>query len=309
MDVSVIICTHNPRMDYLARVLQALKEQDLPRCEWELVLIDNASRVPVNETCDLSWHPHARCIFEAELGVGHARCRAIREAQGEIRVFLDDDNLIGANYLATAVRLLQGHPWLGAIGGQILPEYEVSPPSWLTQCERVLAIRRLDKARWSNAVDDWQSQPWGPGMVVRRSVCEIYDKNLSKSFDRRALDRKGTELMAAGDVDLMFGCLDLGLGFGTFPELIVTHLIREKRMTAEYITKLTRALVTSNLLLSHLRGDPLQLSQRPSLYSHLRGFYHFLKRSSIDRRFAAAVEAGQQDFQTILKSQAEIHTQ
>ncbi len=170
-------------------------------------------------------------------------------------------------------------------------------------------IRRLDKARWSNAVDDWQSQPWGPGMVVRRSVCEIYDKNLSKSFDRRALDRKGTELMAAGDVDLMFGCLDLGLGFGTFPELIVTHLIREKRMTAEYITKLTRALVTSNLLLSHLRGDPLQLSQRPSLYSHLRGFYHFLKRSSIDRRFAAAVEAGQQDFQTILKSQAEIHTQ
>ncbi len=123
MDVSVIICTHNPRMDYLARVLQALKEQDLPRCEWELVLIDNASRVPVNETCDLSWHPHARCIFEAELGVGHARCRAIREAQGEIRVFLDDDNLIGANYLATAVRLLQGHPWLGAIGGQILPEY------------------------------------------------------------------------------------------------------------------------------------------------------------------------------------------
>jgi hypothetical protein len=36
--VSVIICTHNPRMDYLARALAALKEQTLPKELWELLL-------------------------------------------------------------------------------------------------------------------------------------------------------------------------------------------------------------------------------------------------------------------------------
>lgn len=303
MNVSVIICTNNPRPDYLSRVLEALKQQSLPTREWELVLIDNASRVPLAGTCELSWHPHARCIVETELGASHARWRAIRETQTEIRVFVDDDNLLGPDYLATAIRLLGSHPWLGAIGGQILPEYEVPPPKWLTRYERVLAIRRFRRARWSNAVEDWQSQPWGAGMVVRKSVCDIYDRNLSKSSERRALGRKGSVLGSAEDIDLILGCLDVGLGFGTFPELVVTHLIPERRMTNESVAAITRAMVTSNLLLSHLRGEPIELSERPSLYTHLRGFYHFLKTSSMDRRFAAAVEAGQQDFQAILKSQ------
>jgi glycosyltransferase involved in cell wall biosynthesis len=303
MDVSVIICTNNPRMDYLSRVLEALKEQTLPTREWELLLVDNASHVPLDGACELSWHPQARCIVECELGASHARWRAIRETQTDVRVFVDDDNLLGPDYLATAVRLLGEYPWLGAIGGQILPEYEVPPPGWLTRYERVLAIRRFKKARWSNAVDDWQSQPWGAGMVVRKSVCDLYHSNLSKSSERRALGRKGSVLGSAEDMDLILGCVDVGLGFGTFPELVVTHLIPERRMTEASVAAITRAMVKSNLLLSHLRGEPVELSERPSLYTHLRGFYHFLKMSSIDQRFAGAVEAGQQDFQAILKSQ------
>jgi hypothetical protein len=218
-------------------------------------------------------------------------------------VFVDDDNLLSTCYLATAVRLLQEYPWLGAIGGQILPEYEVSPPEWLRRYERVFAIRRLKTARWSNAVDDWQSQPWGPGMVVRKAVCEIHDRNLSRNFDRRAVGRQGNRFGSAEDVDLILGCLDVGLGFGTFPELVVTHLIPKRRMTEKHIAEMTRAMVASNLLLSYLRGDSIEFSQRPSLYTHLRGFYHFLKRSPVDRRLAAVVEAGQQDFRAMLKSQ------
>jgi hypothetical protein len=140
-------------------------------------------------------------------------------------------------------------------------------------------------------------------MVVRKSVCDLYHSNLSKSSERRALGRKGSVLGSAEDMDLILGCVDVGLGFGTFPELVVTHLIPERRMTEASVAAITRAMVKSNLLLSHLRGEPVELSERPSLYTHLRGFYHFLKMSSIDQRFAGAVEAGQQDFQAILKSQ------
>ena len=45
--VSVVIPTHNPRMDYLPRVLDALRGQTLPHEQWELVVVDNASRVPL----------------------------------------------------------------------------------------------------------------------------------------------------------------------------------------------------------------------------------------------------------------------
>jgi glycosyltransferase involved in cell wall biosynthesis len=309
MQLSVIICCHNPRIDYLARVLEALKAQTFSTDNWELLVVDNASESLVAASHNISWHPNARHVREENLGLTCARLRGIAESSAELVMFVDDDNVLGTDYLATAIWLLQNHPWLGAIGGQILPEYEVPPPEWLGRYERLLAIRYLKRARWSNAVDDWDSQPWGAGMVVRRSVCEIYVKNLSKGFDRRALDRRGTRLTSAGDIDLILGCLDVGLGFGTFPELVVTHLISARRMTQEYVVKLTRALVTSNLMLSHLRGEPIQLSERPSLYTHLRGFYHFLKRSSVDRRYAAAIEAGQQDFQAMLKSQKQTHIQ
>ncbi|MFM8887476.1 MAG: glycosyltransferase, partial [Chthoniobacterales bacterium] len=42
--LSVVIPTHNPRMDYLRRVLQALEQQTLAKRLWELVIIDNGSR-------------------------------------------------------------------------------------------------------------------------------------------------------------------------------------------------------------------------------------------------------------------------
>jgi len=309
MQLSVIICAHNPRRDYLARVLEALKAQTFSTDRWELLVVDNASENVVAASHNISWHPKARHIREENLGLTCARLRGIAESSAELVVFVDDDNVLGMDYLATAIRLLQNHPWLGAIGGQTLPEYEGTPPEWLERYERLLAIRYLKRARWSNAVDDWDSQPRGAGMVVRRSVCEIYVKNLSKDFDRRALDRKGTRLSSAGDIDLVLSCLDVALGFGTFPELVVTHLIPEQRMTEEYIARVTRAMIASNLWLSHLRGDPIQFSERPSLYTHLRGFYHFLKTSSVDRRYAAAVEAGQQDFRAMLKSQKQTHIQ
>ena len=62
MKLSVIICTFNPRRDYLTRVLIALKRQSLPMVQWDLVLIDNASNIPLDDTYDLSWHISARLI-------------------------------------------------------------------------------------------------------------------------------------------------------------------------------------------------------------------------------------------------------
>ena len=47
MLLSVLICTHNPRRDYLDQVLAALRAQTLPVAEWELIVVDNASARPV----------------------------------------------------------------------------------------------------------------------------------------------------------------------------------------------------------------------------------------------------------------------
>jgi len=61
-EISVVICSHNPRVDYLARMLGALQAQTLPSSDWELLFVDNASSSRLEDICDLSWHPNARYI-------------------------------------------------------------------------------------------------------------------------------------------------------------------------------------------------------------------------------------------------------
>ena len=46
-DLSVVLCTYNPRPRVLAEVLDALREQTLPKDRWELVVIDNNSDRPL----------------------------------------------------------------------------------------------------------------------------------------------------------------------------------------------------------------------------------------------------------------------
>src|SRR6266481_7107559 len=99
MRVSVIICAHNPRPDYLGRALEALKGQTLSKDQWELLLVDNASKENLAERFDLSWHPHARHIREDELGLTPARLRGITESIGKLLVFVDDDNVLSLDYL------------------------------------------------------------------------------------------------------------------------------------------------------------------------------------------------------------------
>jgi glycosyltransferase involved in cell wall biosynthesis len=119
--ISVIICTHNPREDFLRRTLAALRAQTLPTTQWELLLIDNASEKSLSALWDLAWQPNARPLRENELGLTSARLRGIREAQGELLVFVDDDNVLADNFLAAAAELFSKRADLGVASGRILP--------------------------------------------------------------------------------------------------------------------------------------------------------------------------------------------
>src|SRR5688572_4101532 len=129
-EISVITCSHNPRPDYLERVLDALRKQTLDKSRWEFLLIDNSSQDSLEARVDLSWHSNARHIREGKLGLTHARLRGIREASGDLLVFVDDDNILDDDYLDEALRVAEEWPRLGAWGGQTRPGFEENPPDW-----------------------------------------------------------------------------------------------------------------------------------------------------------------------------------
>jgi glycosyltransferase involved in cell wall biosynthesis len=241
----------------LGRVLDALSRQVLPKDNWELILIDNASEYILSQRWDLSWHPRARHVREDELGLTAARVRGIAEAAGEILVFVDDDNLLRHDYLEEALRIAREWPVLGVWGGTITAEFETEPEHWLRPIIGYLAVREWEGAIWSNNKEDWHAQPYGAGMCVRATVAAKYLQLVSDNPLRRLLGRSGNAQMSCEDLDIAQTACDLGLGFGNFPQLRLTHLISGNRVRPDYMLSVLRGTTASAIVLRFLRSGIL----------------------------------------------------
>lgn len=285
--ITVITCTHNPRSDFLALVLEALNRQTLAKPEWEFLLIDNASLQLVATNWDLTWHPNARHIREETLGLTPARLRGIREARGEILVFVDDDNVLDRDYLKLALMTGRQFPMLGAWGGQVLPVYEVSPDPKLAPYVKNVCIRELDRDLWSNFKDWNDALPVGAGMCLRQQVAQRYLEAAENDPQRCRLDRCGTNLTYAGDVDMALTACDLDMGCGVFVKLVLYHLISGHRLTDEYLLKLKEGLTYSWVLLSGIRAETLGADRAGKLGRVLRVLRGWLK-DPLKLRFSAA---------------------
>lgn len=289
--ISVIVCTHNPRHDYLDKVLQALKFQTLLREEWELLLIDNASNQMLSSEVDISWHSNGRHIREEQLGLTPARLRGIKEAVAETLVFVDDDNVLDIDYLEEALQISKNWPLLGAWGGQIKPEFEKSPPDWTKPHLSNLAIREFDRDMWSNLLYNPETTPCGAGMCVRKVVAKKYASIVSNDPKRAKLDRKGKELLCCGDTDLVFTSWDINLGTGLFVCLKLTHLIPNNRLQEEYLLRLTEGASYSFIILASLRSKiPARI--KPSWSTKLLEAYHLWRLPPRERRFYKAFQRG-----------------
>ena len=289
--ISAVICTHNPRRDYLGRVLEALKAQTLPKEQWELLLIDNASKEPQASAWDLDWHEHARTIREDEPGLTPARLRGIRESTGNLLLFVDDDNVLAPGYLAAALSVGAAHQQLGVWGGDCIAEFETKPSPFLVKYLNRLAISTTSRPRWSNSYDDFESIPPGAGMVFRRVVAEEYHNVVMDSKLRKLLGLPtATTLYRCDDTDIAWTAIDLGLGVGRFPELQLTHLIPRQRVDPKYILKVIEGDATSRVLLDHVRKQKTFSTKISN--SFLRALWLRFRLSAFDYKAWQATGAG-----------------
>ena len=267
--LSVIICTHNPRADYLARSLAALRAQTLPTSEWELVVIDNLSDEPLTGRLDLGWHPRARIVREETLGLTPARLRGIEEATGEVLVFVDDDNVLAHDYLAITRDVARDRPFLGSWSGQCLPEFDAPAPDWMRRYWGHLALRQVDRDLWSNLPRMPDTLPCGAGLCIRREAAQHY-LTLNRTGKRRfQLDRTGKSLVSGGDQDLAACACDVGYGVGVIAALKLTHLIPAARLTVDYHARLAEGIYFSAVILAFLRGAEAEVRDYRVKWTHV----------------------------------------
>ena len=252
--LSVVVCTHNPRVEFLSRTLDALKNQTYPQELWQLVIIDNLSSTAVASLYDISWHKNGKHVVENNLGLTPARLRGVAETTGEVIVFVDDDNVLDAEYLSHVADIARSFPFLGAWGGNIVPEFGGTPPEWTRQFWAMLAIVTVKADVWSNRTDNLDTTPCGAGMCVRRSVADVYSQRCKDSSLRRALDRRGSSLGSCGDTDFALTACDINLGTGLFSRLKVTHIIPKERLSPAYLARLAEEMAYSSVCMLSTRG-------------------------------------------------------
>jgi Glycosyl transferase family 2 len=290
--LSVILCSHNPRRDYLDEVLAALRSQSVGLDNWQLLLIDNLSNQNLGSSIDLSWHPDSLHIREEQLGLTHARLRGIGESRGDLLIFVDDDNVLDYDYIERALEVFHGWKSIGAWSGQCRPRFEIPPPAWTRRHWGSLAIRKFDNDHWSNLPRCSATMPFGAGLCVRRQVALHYFELHQSGKRKILLDRVGTSLVSGGDDDLAECACDIGLGMGLFAKLKLVHLIPAERLQEDYLVRLTEGIAYSGLILTSFRS-PVSIMHTTKLKTRLADILRMLLMTRRERRFFNAHKTGQ----------------
>jgi glycosyltransferase involved in cell wall biosynthesis len=288
--IAVIICTHNPRMDCLNRVLSALKLQSFPLDKWELLVVDNASDRILKDVVDLEWHPNARHLREERLGKIYALMTGFRESQSELIITFDDDTIPAGDYLEKAVTISSNWSRLGAWGGQVNLEFDGAIPEWTREYWWCFGDRHFNTDHWANLHYLNESTPCGGGMCLRRCVALKYMEETKRDPLRQTLGRFGKGVGGSEDSDLALVSCDLGLGTGTFAGLCVTHIVQASRVQEPYLLKLYEGIAYSGLILKALRN---QLPKTRRLRARLLDRLIALGKPARTRRFMAAASRGE----------------
>lgn len=233
--LTAIICTYN-RAKYIGPLLESIAANDLSEAEYEILLVDNNCTDNTREICDTftSNHPDVNFCYvvETEQGLSAARNKGIKEAKGDIIVYIDDDALVDTWYLRTIVEYMSAHPEIDAVGGPIVPLYETEEPQWMTLYTKELLCGYLyfgDKERTFPG----DRYPGGGNAAYRANVFE------KVGLFNTDLGRKGDSLMGAEEKDIFDKMSSQGMRFMYLPKMILHHIIPQKKLEKDYFDRLT----------------------------------------------------------------------
>ncbi|CAN5143382.1 hypothetical protein BH09MYX1_BH09MYX1_55010 [soil metagenome] len=103
LDVTVVVATYN-RGQLLQALLRDLAAQELAPSRFDVILVDDGSKMPVKPFVDELTLPYAMQLIEqANAGQAAARDRGIRIAEGKIIVIVNDDMRLAPDFLAAHI--------------------------------------------------------------------------------------------------------------------------------------------------------------------------------------------------------------
>lgn len=234
--ITVVIPTRN-RAHLLLAALQSIAGQTLSKKLFEVLVIDNGS---TDETAALvkksgSAGLNLRYFYEPEPGLHVGRHRGMIEAKGDILVFADDDIEAFPSWLAT-IHELFCDPEVAMVGGNNLPMFLESPPSWLVKLwERphplggkvlpALSILELDASKRSHN----PFYVYGCNFAIRKKVLLQ-----AGGFHPDGMPKELIRFRGDGETHVSRFIADSGMKCLFHSKASVHHKVTPERMSVDY---------------------------------------------------------------------------
>lgn len=226
MQLTIALCTWN-RAAMLASALEALKlAVARSAAPPEIVVVDNNSTDGTARVIEEAGRElPLRYVFQATPGLSHARNAAVEAATGDYIAWIDDDVLVGPDWLPAYESAIRERPAAAFFGGPVRPVLLGDPPRWLigawSEVARVFSA--IDLAAEPFEIRSADCLPYGANFACRTELQRRfpYDPDLG---------RQPQDYWRAGEeYALLSHLLAMGQTGWWLPEAAVQHVIGPDR--------------------------------------------------------------------------------
>ena len=227
---SIVICTRN-RADDLNVTCRWLTSTLGEDTLCEILVVDNGSTdrtAELLEGLEQEYIGRFRSVFEPRPGLSLARNRGIRETQGDIVIFLDDDALPSSTWFASLIHAFDD-PSVGAAGGPVDPVITADFPDWFSA--RFLPYLSAWDLGDKTLDLRYNEYPRGTNIAFRRSVFDRF------GFFLPQLGRRGSSLRSCEEIELCLRLERCGGRILYIPEARVEHKVDISRLTTKWMAK------------------------------------------------------------------------
>ena len=222
MKLSIAICTYN-RVELLEYTIRSVFNQ-LGNEDVELLIIDNNSTDDTEVVSSRYVNSKNISYFkEDQLGLSHARNRAMKEANGDYIAYIDDDAELDDSWVDEALNVIKQYA-PDIYGGPYLPLYKTEMPKWYNYEYEIVNIKK----------DGWLTNDNGDGIIGGCNM--VFRASYLKSvggFDPE-LGMKGDKLYYGEESAIIDNAIKNNAKVYYSSNLCVRHYVPPFKMTLPY---------------------------------------------------------------------------